>query len=216
MAYDAVILSALDAQRQVEQFMPPGSGSSDFQWSSGFDPASFIFAVSSRIPTVEEGSLGDGLSPPFPDPNSSGAVASTGSGTGTGTGTMREMASPKTEARNGKGHEEKTVKIIWWRPHGHTAIAPGTCRPLSFRTVSCLDAWMSVHWLTETRAETNHAESPGRSLRREAPSNDTQRRRQPRHTRRSGRIRRDAKRVHHETPTRSLHHALRMSVPVLG
>jgi len=115
MAYDQEILSAIDAQRQVEQFMPPGSGTSDFQWSSGFDPASFIFAVSSRIPTVEEGSLHGSGSPTFHDPNGT-----------TVQGMQREMASPlDADITKGNEEKEKTVKISWWRPHGHTAIAPG-------------------------------------------------------------------------------------------
>ena len=109
MAYDAVVLSTVDAQRQVEQLMLPGLGSSDFQWSSGFDPASFFLAMSSRIPNVEEGSLNEEASPLLQDSSP--------------VGPQLDLLSPNIPPR--PGHEEKTVKIIWWRPHGHTAIAPG-------------------------------------------------------------------------------------------
>ena len=124
MAYDQEILSALEAQRQVEQFMPPGSGTSDFQWSSGFDPASFIFAVSSRIPTVEEGSLHGSGSPSFPEISGSPSFPEINGGPIQGL--QREVAS-EVGGGTTKGNEEKekTVKISWWRPHGHTAIAPG-------------------------------------------------------------------------------------------
>jgi hypothetical protein len=68
------------------------------------DPAQFIWAVSSRLPTVEESS-------PFD-------FASAGSG-----------PSPKVNAggKKLKGEEGKIVKVTWWRPHGQTAIAPGQC-----------------------------------------------------------------------------------------
>ena len=134
-AFDSVILSDEDAQYQVEQVIVPGSETLDFQWPSGFDPMSFIHAVSSRIPIVEEGSLHDGASPPFPDQQ-------------TASGVLRELPSPSRPSN--RGHEEKTVKITWWRPHGHTAIAPGkrSC------TMLCLTANDDRYY---TRVEANHA-----------------------------------------------------------
>ena len=83
------------------------------QTSSTFDPASLIFALSSRLPTVETGSVDDETSPnanfllPFQD-----AVVSGSSG--------------HSLIKNGGAKDEKkTVKVTWWRPHGQTAIAPG-------------------------------------------------------------------------------------------
>lgn len=139
MGLDSVIMSSEDAQYQVEQVLVPGTEALDFQWPSGFDPMSFIHAVSSRIPIVEEGSLHDGTSPPFPDQP-------------TASGVLREL--PSTSLPSNRGHEEKTVKISWWRPHGHTAIAPGQ--------ISCT---ISYHFTPNNdhysaRSEADHAQGP--------------------------------------------------------
>jgi len=67
------------------------------------DPAQFVWAVSSRLPTVEEGSPNDERSVAS-DPSPSAADQ------------RRALAA---------GRKGKTVKVSWWRPHGQTAIAPG-------------------------------------------------------------------------------------------
>lgn len=86
----------------------PGDFPSPFP--SSVDPAQFIWAVSSRLPTVEESSPHDeqrstlsGPSPTVLDPN---------------TRTKRPLRKAATS-------KEKIVKVTWWRPHGQTAIAPG-------------------------------------------------------------------------------------------
>lgn len=63
-----------------------------------FDPEQFILAMSSQLPTVEEGSE---ASPTVPFPSTS---------------------------RPATSDEGRVVKITWWRPHGPTAIAPGLKR----------------------------------------------------------------------------------------
>ena len=72
------------------------------------DPAQFIWAVSSRLPTVEEASPFDQTSNhsnPSPSVNEPSAMAK--------------------RSRHKSEPEGKIVKVTWWRPHGQTAIAPG-------------------------------------------------------------------------------------------
>jgi hypothetical protein len=90
----------------------PGNGNG-FANQTSMDPAQFIWAVSSRLPTVEESS-------PFD-------FASAGSG-----------PSPKVPSggKKLKGEEGKIVKVTWWRPHGQTAIAPG--KSIDPPALSCL------------------------------------------------------------------------------
>jgi hypothetical protein len=93
------------------QFDNPFVSSSPFP--SSVDPAQFIWAVSSRLPTVEEASPNDersSVSGPSP--------------------TMGEIGQPRSSTRLTKDSSKKTgdgklVKVTWWRPHGQTAIAPG-------------------------------------------------------------------------------------------
>ncbi|KAL7424239.1 hypothetical protein Q5752_001825 [Cryptotrichosporon argae] len=75
------------------------------------DPAHFIWAVASRLPTVEEGSPND-------------ERGSSVSGPSPAVGESRATA----KARDKKKEDGKIVKITWWRPHGQTAIAPGLKR----------------------------------------------------------------------------------------
>ena len=86
---------------QAQQALYTGNGNG-YGNQPSMDPAQFIWAVSSRLPTVEESS-------PFD-------FASAGSG-----------PSPKITSggKKLKGEEGKIVKVTWWRPHGQTAIAPG-------------------------------------------------------------------------------------------
>jgi hypothetical protein len=65
------------------------------------DPAQFIYAVSSRLPTVEDASPERSAGDPSP------AHSNT-------------TSNPHTHS-----NMHKTVKVSWWRPHGQTAIAPG-------------------------------------------------------------------------------------------
>ena len=100
-----------------------------FPFPSSVDPAQFIWAVSSRLPTVEESSPNDeqrssvsGPSPKIGDPNGNGAKRSNRP--------FRKTTSP----------QEKIVKVTWWRPHGQTAIAPGALFAL-FNTRLRLTSW---------------------------------------------------------------------------
>jgi hypothetical protein len=83
---------------QGPQIIMPNNGYAP----SSLDPAQFIWAVSSRLPTVEESS-------PF-DMHS------------TGSGPSPKIVGGKKLHRDEEG---KIVKVTWWRPHGQTAIAPG-------------------------------------------------------------------------------------------
>lgn len=114
LAYDQVVLSPLDAQQQVEQLMLSDYGDG-FSWPSAFDSSSFFHAMSSRIPTVEEGSAPDMASPALTD-----AVPPVTKAT-----VLEHPFSSDIHSTGKPDDKEKTVKIIWWRPHGHTAIAPG-------------------------------------------------------------------------------------------
>ena len=79
---------------------------SSSQTPSGMDQ--FIWAFSSRLPTVEE------YSPETT--NRSGPSPSMG----------ETLRLPKgKENRDGEVNGKKIVKVSWWRPHGQTAIAPG-------------------------------------------------------------------------------------------
>lgn len=82
------------------------------------DPAQFVWAVSSRLPTVEEAS-----------PNDERSVASD--------------PSPATVADPSRRRsKDKTVKVSWWRPHGQTAIAPGLKKiTLKVRVHTPQDTW---------------------------------------------------------------------------
>ncbi|KAK4687889.1 hypothetical protein P7C73_g2220, partial [Tremellales sp. Uapishka_1] len=111
MTCDATFFSRLDAQRQVANFIPQDIFPPDFQWSPDFDPASLFFALSSQIPMVEEGSQ-HGMSPSQQYSVTSEFDPFT---------TALPRSRPDQQG-------EKTVKLIWWRPHGHTAIAPGLKR----------------------------------------------------------------------------------------
>lgn len=148
MAYDQVVLSPLDAQRQVEQLMLPNAGT-DFQWSSGFDPSSLFFAMSSRIPTVEESSLHDVTSPPLPDPTTNA------------TGPVLENVPSDAAKRKASEEKEKTVKIIWWRPHGHTAIAPGASLT-SLQNIKVIDG---LKFVRRNRSQAYNPQSPCRQIR---------------------------------------------------
>ncbi|KAK8853507.1 hypothetical protein IAR55_004214 [Kwoniella newhampshirensis] len=81
---------------------------------SSFDPAHFVLAMSSRLPTVEEGdgSLPDTTTPDLP------TIASAV--------TVDDQRKPTIT--KGKSSDEKIVKVTWWRPHGQTAITPGLKR----------------------------------------------------------------------------------------
>ena len=63
---------------------------------STVDPQQLVWAFSSRLPFVEESSQGDSTSP------------------------------NKGPPKNGRPQDGQIFKITWWRPHGKTAIAPGT------------------------------------------------------------------------------------------
>lgn len=107
----------------------------DFINSSTVDPAQFVWAVSGRLPTVEEGS-----------PNDERSVASDPSPAGL------ERVPRLSEARGsidtletGAGRSKdrgKIVKVSWWRPHGQTAIAPGLKKvTLKVRVHTPEDSW---------------------------------------------------------------------------
>ena len=90
--------------------LPPHVNNYPSSFQSSVDPAQFIWAVSSRLPTVEESSPNDeqkstvsGPSPNRGDPTSK----------------------PKRPTKKAEALHEKIVKVTWWRPHGQTAIAPG-------------------------------------------------------------------------------------------
>lgn len=78
----------------------PGADLSLAHLDSIFDPEQFILAMSSQLPTVEEGSDASPATLLLPNAN----------------------AHPPDEG------EARVVKITWWRPHGPTAIAPGLKR----------------------------------------------------------------------------------------
>lgn len=74
------------------------------------DPTQFMWAMSSRLPMVEESS-----------PNDERTSASGPSPLGAEGSRLRQST-----RRKGAGTSDgKIVKISWWRPHGQTAIAPG-------------------------------------------------------------------------------------------
>jgi hypothetical protein len=76
------------------------------------DPTQFMWAMSSRLPMVEESS-----------PNDERTSASGPSPLGAEGSRLRQST-----RRKGAGTSDgKIVKISWWRPHGQTAIAPGGC-----------------------------------------------------------------------------------------
>lgn len=104
----------------------PGSffGSYD---APGVDPAQFVWAVTSRLPTVEEGS-----------PNDERSVASDPSPA------MDPVQRAAWRAAREK-KEDKIVKVTWWRPHGQTAIAPGLKKiTLKVRVHTPQDAWAAA------------------------------------------------------------------------
>ncbi|GFZ45812.1 hypothetical protein JCM24511_03542 [Saitozyma sp. JCM 24511] len=77
------------------------------------DPTQFMWAMSSRLPMVEESS-----------PNDERTSASGPSPLGAEGSRLRQPT-----RRKGAGTSDgKIVKISWWRPHGQTAIAPGLKR----------------------------------------------------------------------------------------
>lgn len=82
----------------------------DSPFPSSVDPAQFIWAVSSRLPTVEESS-----------PNDEQRSSMSGPSPNVGEPTARV----KRPAKRLPSTQEKIVKVTWWRPHGQTAIAPG-------------------------------------------------------------------------------------------
>jgi hypothetical protein len=112
---------APSATLSESQMLAPTPTFSDFvntpTNTNGVDPAQFVWAFSSRLPTVEESSpFNEGSSKSDPSPKEFAL--------GQGGGDGRR----KSKGAQGKEAEGKIVKITWWRPHGQTAIAPGTFR----------------------------------------------------------------------------------------
>ncbi|ORY29983.1 fungal-specific transcription factor domain-domain-containing protein [Naematelia encephala] len=111
----------------TDPFPPPTQPYPPSAFPSSVDPAQFIWAVSSRLPTVEEGSPNDersslsGPSPTLADPNA-----------------PRPPRKPKEKTSS----DGKIVKVTWWRPHGQTAITPGLKRiTLKVRVDNPHDTW---------------------------------------------------------------------------
>jgi hypothetical protein len=89
-----------------------------------FDIAQFVSAISSQMPRVQD------ASPQGASSSNTGPSPQTG------------------ETGKGKGDKGKIVKVSWFRPHGITAIAPGTSGVLSN---------------TDTRTQAVYAQSEGRN-----------------------------------------------------
>ena len=87
-----------------------------------FDIAQFVSAISSQMPRVQD------ASPQGASSSNTGPSPQTG------------------ETGKAKGDKGKIVKVSWFRPHGITAIAPGT---------------YSVPSRTDLRAQAVHAEGKG-------------------------------------------------------
>ena len=97
--------------------------------AAAIDPAHFIWAVSSQLPSVEDAT-------PVDDASSSGQVTVGPDPSLPPMGPSRPKKSP------GKDPAAKIVKITWWRPHGQTAIAPGLKKiTLKVRVDTPRDSW---------------------------------------------------------------------------
>jgi hypothetical protein len=84
------------------------SSSSGQELESSFDPAQFIWAVSSQLPQVEDVSPRDGrIALDGPSPN------------------IGEVG--LSEGRQDGAEGSKLVKITWWRPHGAVS-RPDLCQ----------------------------------------------------------------------------------------
>lgn len=140
-------------QPQRFPFSPTGGGAAESQFAAplgmpaqvstpGFfqqfanqnsvDPAQFVWAVSSRLPTVEEGS-----------PNDERSIASDPSPANMDP--VQRAARQAARDAKDKREEGKTVKVSWWRPHGQTAIAPGLKKiTLKVRVNTPQDTWQKA------------------------------------------------------------------------
>lgn len=78
------------------------------------DPSDLIWALSSQLPTIEEGAWSEGI------PSDKPALLEPPPST-----------SPSNPRQDDHRDEGRTYKVTWWRPHGKTAIAPGECRSMA-------------------------------------------------------------------------------------
>ena len=107
------MLDSLNASQSVEDV--PLSRLDSFlpTWSSHIEPTALLSALSSQIPTFEDltpgqlGPFGELQSPPN-EQSAQGSVMAVGG-----------------PSRDGSRRESEVHRIVWWRPHGDTAMAPG-------------------------------------------------------------------------------------------
>lgn len=88
--------------------MPPPSMFSQFGTAPAVDPAQFVWAVSSRLPTVEEASPQDEQRSVSSDPSPANQDP-----------VQRAARRVARELRD----EGKIVKVSWWRPHGVSRVS---------------------------------------------------------------------------------------------
>jgi hypothetical protein len=118
----------VDTQHIFPPISDPSTVSFDLDTTDSFspfasmDPTELIMALSSQLPTIEEGMSFDDRSPGGSS-NQSHAAQRLADGT-----------SPDASAGKArKDKEGKIFKVTWWRPHGKTAIAPGMSAVQVFR-----------------------------------------------------------------------------------
>jgi len=161
---------------------------------SSVDPAQFIWAVSSRLPTVEESSPNDERSTiAGPSPN-------------VGADSMVKAKRPSRKTTTSP--QEKIVKVTWWRPHGQTAITPGTFH-------SAIRAYVCQ---VLRRPQAYHPQSPrgqptGYVAELLTASSGARSQRDPSRGHLTGR---HAQHPHHATSSRCIHGSLWLPAPIPG
>jgi hypothetical protein len=100
----------------------PNLNLDSFSPFASMDPTELILALSSQLPTIEEGFPFDDRSPAGSSNQGSTAARRAGEGESPGTSNAAGANGANGTAERHKG---KIYKVTWWRPHGKTAIAPG-------------------------------------------------------------------------------------------
>ena len=147
------MLDSLNASQSVEDV--PLSRLENFlpTWSSHIDPTALLSALSSQIPIFED------LTP-------TGQMGLIGEPKGTvggapGHGSEMETAGPSRNAA-GRGRRDSEVhRIVWWRPHGDTALAPGEYGAGAGTCQRGPDAANPLVPVLTCRSQEDHPESQG-------------------------------------------------------
>lgn len=106
----------------------PNLNLDSFSPFASMDPTELILALSSQLPTIEEGFPFDDRSPAGSSNQGSTAARRGGDGESPGTGNATG-AGGNGGSGQAERHKGKIYKVTWWRPHGKTAIAPGEWLP---------------------------------------------------------------------------------------